>query len=609
MTRNILLVSMDALESDPELRYFSAQNEYGCDYCEAVTDMEAITRLVLARYPIDEILAIGGEELRPVLELYQSRINEYLNETSEAGKARETLLPEAERGRIVEFIRSFQEEHSTRENKRLNRFFDELAGSRPLYDRFTDALFAAFPEAGKDSRRTMQWVHHYLYTQLKDSAKLEALQVNEKVGVRIIPFNMLEKREYWMNSVLQRESNPSGDDREEINLFLSLRNDGAAESHVILNTLNILASTPGSGVHLKKIYQVSDPSGNLTGKIVDGTVASYSADLVAAAHAFLNYSKTDMLVDFWEKSGAHDPRISRLIYAARHVDTGISMCNVLEIKEGIQQLLRLFRDDRSWTEIGDYGMLFGIIAGCIQADYGSLLENDGNFSLIELIKWAYQHQLYQQVLTLIESFAPTELVTSGIFYYCDDEAKAPEVTRLLALQRLEMKPYEFYKMEDINHYFVKTYDRGSAKLRGSREENRALALAVMRAQSVENQDPKKIGGHTACSSLATLQNVLYAYYNLGQVRNIVSHADQAAMAEVRLNVAENDLSYAMKILRESIEFFITSYEKAAAEVKDKNPKIVTISADDVRSAAERLRREASPVRPSVFRQQEKPRGR
>lgn len=82
-----------------------------------------------------------------------------------------------------------------------------------------------------------------------------------------------------------------------------------------------------------------------------------------------------------------------------------------------------------------------MIARCIQADYSALLTDDGDIPFIELIKWAYRHQLYQQVLTLIESHAPTNLVNSGIFFYCDDEAHKDEVINLLALQRLEMKPY------------------------------------------------------------------------------------------------------------------------------------------------------------------------
>ena len=62
------------------------------------------------------------------------------------------------------------------------------------------------------------------------------------------------------------------------------------------------------------------------------------------------------------------------------------------------------------------------------------------------------------------------------------------------------------------------------------------------------------------------------------------------MAEYRLIVSESDVSSAMVLMRESIEYFIMSYEKAMEEVQGKKPKIVPISPDDVRIAADRMRR-------------------
>ena len=185
---------------------------------------------------------------------------------------------------------------------------------------------------------------------------------------------------------------------------------------------------------------------------------------------------------------------------------------------------------------------------------------------------------------------------SGIFYYCDDEAQADEVTKLFALQRLELKPYEYYKIdENVSHYFVKNYDRASVRLAGSRDEDRNLVYAILRTQSVGNQDPTKITGHTACSSMDTLQNVLYSYYHLGEVRNKISHADAKAMAERRLNVSESDVSYAMVMMKETIEYFITSYDKAIEEVQGKNPKIITVTSDEIRNAANRLKHEGEKV--------------
>lgn len=615
MTRNIILTSLEGLNNDRSLRYYSARNEFGFEYCEALQSMEASTKFILSRFPIDEILVIGEEgsseegdskksfRLRDgsslysedqltlsAFNLYRSRIAQYIGELSLEQKAYDSLLPEEVKLKIIDFIRDFQEKNSKRETKRLNRFFDELSCDRQLYQQFSEALLAAVPETREAPLIAMVWVKNYLYVQLKPTAKFEILPVNENVQARYIPASMLENRDDWFENILGVDQNASGD-QDMINLFLSLGNDSVVDPHLLQNMLNILVSTPGSKVHLKKIYKVSEPAGDLTGEILDNTSVSMTADLVAAAHAFLNYSKTDMLVDFWENCGAHDERISSLIYAARHVDIGVSMCNIPEVQEGILQLRRLFNDKRSWTANGVYGLLFGIIAGCIQADYKPMLEGDGDISFIELIKWAYRHQLYQQVLTLIETHAPTHLVNSGIFYYCSDEKESERVTKLLGLERMELKPYEYYKMDDISHYFIKNYDRGSVRLNGSRDEDRNMVYAEMRAKSIENKDPDKINGHTACGNIETVKNVLYAYFNLGTVRNKISHSDSDAMAEKRLIVSKKDVSYAMHLMMQSIEYFIMNYEKALAETKGKTPKIVYISSDDVRKAADSMKRE------------------
>ncbi len=79
------------------------------------------------------------------------------------------------------------------------------------------------------------------------------------------------------------------------------------------------------------------------------------------------------------------------------------------------------------------------------------------------------------------------------------------------------------------------------------------------------------------------------------MRNKISHADAKAMAERRLNVSESDVSYAMVMMKETIEYFITSYDKAIEEVQGKNPKIITVTSDEIRNAANRLKHEGEKV--------------
>lgn len=331
--------------------------------------------------------------------------------------------------------------------------------------------------------------------------------------------------------------------------------------------------------------------GQLAGTISDDTGGFSVTSLVHAARSFLNYGKADLIVDLWEKSGARNAGIASMIYAMRHVDVGLSMCNISEVEDGILRLRGLFRDGKLWQEFGYHGMLFSVIAESVREDYGRLLEGDGDIPFIELVKWAYRHQFYQQTLTLIESKTPEMLVRRGIFYYCNDEQDKAQVTRLLARQRLELKPYELYKLDDISHYFIKNYDRARTRGLGGRDDDPQRVYAALRVQSLQNTDPALITGFTACDNLDTLQNLLFAYYHIGTMRNKISHADTSAMAESRLAVSESDESSALLWMKDGIDFFIASYERAMAEVQDKKPTVVPITADEVRTAAEHMKYE------------------
>lgn len=116
--------------------------------------------------------------------------------------------------------------------------------------------------------------------------------------------------------------------------------------------------------------------------------------------------------------------------------------------------------------------------------------------------------------------------------------------------------------------------------------------ARLRAQSVENKDPSKLTGFTACDDQEILLDLLYSYYHIGEVRNKISHADSGAMADKRLITSESDDISALTWMTDSIDFFIASYEKAFAQVQSKKPHIVNITSDYVRTAADRMKRES-----------------
>ena len=616
MARSILLTSLSAMERKLPARYFSLQKEYGFDYCEALLDTEAGIKAMLARYDIDEIVVIGepgtcekersmtSVPLRYGSSLYSSdmtslstydlllyRIAQYTDELSTDPREKDKYVPEEIREKLIHFIQTFQEKNSELKDRKFNRIFDALAQNDQLYKSFESALFEEFPDLRDYSDYSMRWVKSYLYEALKPSAKLELLPVNENACIRFVSEDGLEDGRQSVDAMMKLEKSIVGDEAE-INLYISLSSDDAADTFIVLNMVNILVSRPGSVVHLKKIFTVRPLQRCMTGIIRNDTDAFGVTELFHAIRAFLNYGKADMIADIWEKSGERSESIAGMVYAMRHVDVGLSMCNIPEMKDGIARLRKLFADEKFWQESGNYGPMFSTIAECIRDDYGTLLSGEGDISFIDLVKWAYRHQFYQQTLTLIEASAPENLVKSGIFYYCNDESLTDQVIRQFAKKRLELKPYEYYKMDQIDHYFIKTYNRAGTKGLGARDEDPQRVYAKLRIQSVGNTDPSLITGYTACDSMETLKNVLFAYYNIGFVRNKISHADtDAAVTENRLMTTESDESPAMVWMKDGIDYFIDSYEKAMAEVQNKKTNVILITGDEVRKAADRMKYE------------------
>ncbi|MBR3240983.1 MAG: hypothetical protein IKF99_21415 [Oscillospiraceae bacterium] len=611
MTRKVLLTSLSDMGHSLSPRYFSVRGEFGYYYCDALLDAEASIKAALACFSIDEIIILGstgsydeGDELSTIplshgrslysadkstlssYGLLQYRIAQFADELSLDWKAEDGLPPET-RERLIAFIKEFRESDAELKDRKPNRLFDVLSQNAQLYDRFWDAFFERFPELRDDAASCEQWVKGYLYAELKPSAKLELLPVNEGARIRLIPSDHAVDNEQWVDRMMSMQKSIVEEQRD-IDLYVSLSSDDVADTFVLMNMLDILVSMPDSGVNLKRLFTVRSERSQLTAAISDDSSGFGVTELVHASRAFLNYGKADMIVNIWERSGIRSESISSLVYAMRHVDVGLSMCNIPEVEAGILRLRQLFADKKVWLDFGSHGMLFSVIVEGIRQDYGSLLEGDGAIPFIDLVKWAYRHQFYQQTLTLIESKAPENLVNTGLFYYCDDEKKAPQITKLFAEQRLELKSYEYYKMDNIEHYFIKTYGRGRVR-GGDRDSDPQRAYAAMRTKSVDNSDPSLITGITACSSRETLMNLLFAYYHIGDVRNKINHAETTKLGDSRLVVSESDESAALIRTKDSVDFFIESYEKAVAELQGKKPRVVLISSDDVRRAAENMK--------------------
>lgn len=614
MAKNILLTSLSAAKENPAMRYFAFPNEFGFEYCDAILETEAGIKAVLSRYDIDEVLVIGGagsygkdDAIESVLltdgrKLYNSdrtslstygllqyRLAQYADDPGSDNRIEAPEQDMEARKKLKSFIEDYFGKNDSLVSSKLNRLFDELSQNGEACVKFLTELYEAFPELWDDQDSYNQWVAGFLYSELKSKMKLELLPINEKVTMSLIADKVLAGNDgQWLDNVMSVEESIAKD-YDEINLYIFLGSADAADTFIFMNMLDIMVTMPDSRIRLKKLFTLHSLPKQLCRTIRDDTEEFGVTDLFHGIRAFVNYGKSDMIVDLWKKSREPNENIAAMIYAMRHVDVGLSMCNISEVESGILRLRQLFKSRKLWREFGYYGVLFSVIAERIREDYGTLLEGDGDIPFIELVKWAYRHQFYQQTLTLIESKAPENLVRTGIFYYCNSEDDIDKVAELFAEKRLELKPYEYFKIDDINHYFIKTYDRAGTKSMGGRGEDQQKLYAALRTRSVENEDPTYITGYTNCDSNDTLQDILFAYYHVGEVRNKISHADEKAMADKRLVASESDDIPALTWLKESIDFFIRSYEKAVSQVQGKQCDVVTISGDYVKMTAEKKR--------------------
>jgi branched-chain amino acid transport system ATP-binding protein len=63
-----------------------------------------------------------------------------------------------------------------------------------------------------------------------------------------------------------------------------------------------------------------------------------------------------MIIDYWEKYGSENTRVDQMIYAMRHIDAGVSLCDIGEIENGISQLREIL--DKGIVQVPEGRQLF-----------------------------------------------------------------------------------------------------------------------------------------------------------------------------------------------------------------------------------------------------------
>ena len=602
------------------LQYFCFSDGEKNFYCDALTSAEAGSKYILANHKIDTILTFGselsgvrdddlrsmtlneGSELYSVdvqdmsaFSLYRYRLAEYLDEVNaEIQDARE-LLDDEQQKAAEELIRQFfNEKASDNGANKFNRFFDRLFRDDDLRDELEQKLRKAAREAGIDQEKYLNWIWTYLYQEFRDTSKMHILDCNEDVKISFISTEDEDDDEKTFTDLLisnlEHISSIAGSDGEEVEIYLCTQNDNARDSFVLTSLMETLRAVSFSRARIARIILTDAPSDKMVETISEDTGQLFVYELLSGTRSFLRYGKTDLLLDLRAASGIRNPDIDRMLYAMRNIDIGISLCDITDIERGIVKLREIFAEEYPVTGDTFVEKYFNIIASGIKEDYGPLLSGD-EISFIELVKWAYRKGFWQQTLTLIESRAPEDFVNRGIYYYCDSEEDREEVVEKFGKIYYDLKPFEKYKLDDVEHYYVKFYSRWKAPHPKDSKEFQ-LEYAKIRIEELDTEDKDAIRAHTLCPDRDALKDLLFAYYYLGDVRNATNHALDEFSGFTSI-MDDADVSERMNLITQAVDYFIYCYNKVVDLISESgaDADVVRIDTAELSAYAKSLRRD------------------
>ena len=619
MKHKIMITSLRKRDVKEGLQYFCFSDGERNMYCDALTSAEAGSKYILANHNIDIIFAFGsdsthdmGDDLRSMslqegnsfysadikdmssFSLYRYRLAEYLDEiNAEIQDVRELLDIDQQRS-AEEFIRDyFNNEVNANGPHKLNRFFDRLFRDNDLRADMEEKLRQTASEIGADPDKYLSWTWNYLYQELRDSSKMQLLECNEDVRINFISTEDDDDSEKTFTDLLissiEHVRDISGSDGGEVEIYLCTQNDNARDTFVLTSLMETIRAMPGSRERVVRIIQTDAPSDKMVEDITDDTGKLGVYELLSATRAFLRYGKTDLLLDFRDSSGIHNPEIDRMLYAMRNIDTGISLCDISDIERGIAKLKEIFSENNAITGDSFAEKYFNIIAQGIRQDYGSLLCGE-KIEFIELVKWAYRKGFWQQTLTLIESRAPRDFIDKGIYYYCDSEEDREAIVEKFGRIYYDLKPFEKYKLDDIDHYYIKFYSRWRSPHPKDDKEYQ-LEYTNVRMEELDTEDDELIRAHTVCPDRDALKDLLFAYYYLGDVRNATNHAEDefSGFTSVR---NDSDVSDRMNLITQAVDYFIHCYDKVTGLISenDAEARIIRVDTAELADYARELRK-------------------
>lgn len=586
--KNVFITSLSALSNRTGHSYYLYEADGQTKYCDGLSGAEAGAKYLLSNTAINHIIVVGGSRTYEESEetgwlvlrdsttftssgiqnlseygFFQYRLSQFLNSIDlEALDVLEDISADRMKELLEGGKKLFTLLHQRYPQLRPDRVFHMLAHAEDHEKLLKEAY-------GDLSDHDLYWVKRMLYTQLSDQLKLAPRQDNEDISICFVPMRYAGENNYVPAqnvSGLVKVLREIG--TESLNIYMDMQGLESAEGYMILGVLSMLEEDKTCPIRFREIITTMEEEGGFVRIIDNREMKRYDINrLVTGMSAFIRYGKVDEILRYWRGRNINDRHVDILLYAMKQVDEGVSLCNIGQLETGIHLLKQTLAQSSEEAPRQLELSIFRILENTIRMDYGALLEGD-TLDELELVRWAFRKKFYQQAVTIIESRMPQDFLERRILYYAEDEDQIKEFKKELNRVYWETLPKDRWSFKDLEHYFIKFYGRSVLpNIPDPAERQRKYTELRVGALDADENYPIKKAYSVLKDRKDLLSDLLLAYYNTGDVRNRMNHAQNIPAVQPDDLHQENPH---LRIVREAVMTFIEAYDKARAWMKEQN---------------------------------------
>ena len=592
--KNILITTLGRTKNKLDMNYYHVERTNGERmFCNGISQAEAGSKYVLATKDIDQIHVIvpseyvkDEDEVNKVsLISHQFPVHANVDEYSEYGfycyRMQQYVtgvdieaddinhsLSESRKGDVLSLFNNENKKYSL--SKVPSQVFYEASIDDKYYKSIVNDLR---PILSPDDRA---WLAHHFYFEMNSYRKLRCLESNKDIVIKPIVIDEEEYNSFDVNKISSVLSEISFTDNE-VGVYLDLNGMDFGESFSLFSTFMMLESCFNKRFDIKGIIETTYAYDKLTNPVENDNERYDIQQLLFGLDILKKYGKVDQVKEYWDNHEHNNPDLDMLLFGLQYVDDGISLCNVPLFKYGIEVIRKVFKKNED-KHLKEVDLAYALLTNAIANDYKKLLEGD-ELDMPSLIEWTLNKKMYQQVLTIIESLVPEDIVKSGIYYYASSKDDLDTFLREMNVMFWNENGKNRYFFNDLAHYFIKSYGRNFIN---NKQDKNGIShdLTHVKIKQLHEND-KMLKAYSDVDDDNLLSELLFTYYDLGVTRNNICHARPPMNALDNGEEMQEPNNYA--VVDKEVSKFIKLYRSAKEKAnRNRRPNMI-VSPEDFKS--------------------------